>query len=215
MTFRRIALTIGTGALVLGLAACSSSSNSETSSSAAPATAAPTSEAPTTAASAPVSVQAPFVTTDCALASPGTPSDAAPAEGTAFGSVTVNFVPAGVPIVTIAADAPAATALESDDIKVGTGPAVKTGDTVTANYCGIGMVSREKFDSSWVRGEPATFPLDQVIAGWSDGVPGMQVGGQRLLVIPGASGYGSNPPPGSGILPDETLVFVIELVAIA
>ena len=210
MTFRRITLTIGTGALVLGLAACSSSSNSQSSSSAAPAT-----TAPSAATSAPAGVVAPFVTTDCALSSPGTPSDIAPIEGTTFGSVTVNFVPAGVPIVTIAADAPAATILESEDIKVGSGPAVMAGDSVTANYCGIGLVSREKFDSSWVRGEAATFPLDQVIAGWTDGVPGMQVGGQRLLVIPGASAYGSNPPPGSGILPDETLVFVIELVAIA
>ena len=62
------------------------------------------------------------------------------------------------------------------------------------------------------RGEPATFPLDGVIAGWQQGLPGMQSGGQRLLVIPGELAYGEAPPP--GILPNETLIFLVDLQAV-
>ena len=89
---------------------------------------------------------------------------------------------------------------------------VLAGDTLTVNYCGVGMQSRQMFDSSWTRGEPISFPLDGLIQGWIQGLPGMKVGGQRLLVIPGDLGYG---PQGQGtILPNETLVFVVELVSI-
>jgi peptidylprolyl isomerase len=69
------------------------------------------------------------------------------------------------------------------------------------------------FDASWVRGEPATFPLPNVILGWQEGLVGMQVGGRRLLVIPAELGYGNNPPSGSGIEPGETLIFVVDLVS--
>ena len=75
--------------------------------------------------------------------------------------------------------------------------------------CSTGKI----FDSSWTRGQPATFPLEAggLIQGWVDGIPGMQPGGQRLLVIPPDLGYGST---GRGtIAPDETLVFVVDLVA--
>jgi FKBP-type peptidyl-prolyl cis-trans isomerase len=97
---------------------------------------------------------------------------------------------------------------------VGSGAEVKAGDTVTANYCGVGLGGKTVFDSSYQRGTPATFPLPGVIQGWQDGVPGMKVGGSRLLVIPGSLAYGANPPQGAGIQPDETLVFVVELTAI-
>ena len=94
----------------------------------------------------------------------------------------------------------------------GDGAAVMAGDTLTVNYCGIGLQSRQMFDSSWTRGEPISFPLDGLIQGWIQGLPGMKVGGQRLLVIPGDLGYG---PQGQGtILPNETLVFVVQLVSI-
>ena len=65
--------------------------------------------------------------------------------------------------------------------------------------------------SSYSRGEPATFPLSNVIPGWQQGIPGMKVGGTRLLGIPAALAYGSSPPPGSGIAPDEPLWFVVTL----
>ena len=61
-------------------------------------------------------------------------------------------------------------------------------------------------------GAPLRFPLDRVIAGWQEGIPGMKPGGRRLLVIPGELAYGPTPPPGARIAPNETLVFVIDLV---
>ena len=73
------------------------------------------------------------------------------------------------------------------------------------------------FDSSWARGAPAAFPLDPggLIQGWIDGLPGMKVGGERLLLIPGALAYGPNPPSGSGIEPDETLIFIVQVTAVS
>ena len=53
-----------------------------------------------------------------------------------------------------------------------------------------------------------------MITGWQEGLLGMKVGGRRLLVIPGSMGYGATPPQGSGILPNETLVFVVDLTAV-
>ena len=67
------------------------------------------------------------------------------------------------------------------------------------------------FDSSWQRGEPATFPLDGVIQGWSQGLVGMQPGGRRLLVIPAELAYG-DAGAGADIAPGETLVFVVDLI---
>ena len=89
---------------------------------------------------------------------------------------------------------------------------VQPTDTVTVNYCGVGLGGKTVFDSSWTRGQPATFPLNQLIPGWQQGIPGMKVGGQRLLVIPGSLGYGDQGT--QGIAPNETLVFVIQLESI-
>jgi peptidylprolyl isomerase len=86
------------------------------------------------------------------------------------------------------------------------------GDSLTVDYCGVGLGGRTLFDSSYSRGEPATFPLDGVIAGWQQGLVGMKVGGQRLLVIPAALGYGDQ--GNQGIAPGETLVFVVQLQSI-
>jgi len=103
--------------------------------------------------------------------------------------------------------------LQVTDVIVGSGDNVPAGATVTADYVGYGAATGQMFDASWLRGEPATFPLDQVIIGWQEGLVGMQVGGRRLLVIPAELGYGNNPPPGSGIEPGETLIFVVDLVS--
>jgi peptidylprolyl isomerase len=68
-------------------------------------------------------------------------------------------------------------------------------------------------ESSWSGGQPATFPLAGVIAGWQQGLPGAKVGGRRLLVIPADLGYGPN---GSGpIGPNETLIFVVDIIAVS
>jgi peptidylprolyl isomerase len=98
------------------------------------------------------------------------------------------------------------------DIKVGDGPEVKDGDTVKANYVGIACSSGKQFDSSFDRGEPATFPLGNVIPGWKKGMIGMKVGGRRHIIIPPGDAYGDK-PPSPDILPGETLVFVVDLVS--
>lgn len=96
------------------------------------------------------------------------------------------------------------------DIKEGTGAEAPEGATVTVQYVGVSWSTGEQFDASWSRGEPSTFPLTGVIRGWQEGIPGMKVGGRRQLVIPPDLGYG---PQGQGsIAPNETLVFVIDLL---
>ncbi len=126
--------------------------------------------------------------------------------------VTVSGSLGTVPMVTFGPDAAPVTDLQLKDIFVGTGDSVTATSTVTAHYAGYGMTTKQKFDSSWDRGQPSTFPLNQVILGWQQGLQGMKVGGRRLLVIPGELAYGQSPPP--GIQPNETLVFVIDLQAI-
>ena len=105
------------------------------------------------------------------------------------------------------------TELEITDIVVGDGDEVTAGATVRTHYVGKSWSTGEQFDASWDRGEPISFPLSGVIAGWTEGIPGMRVGGRRLLVIPGDKGYGPNGYP-PDIAPNETLVFVIDLEGI-
>jgi len=96
----------------------------------------------------------------------------------------------------------------------GTGDTAEASDTVTCHYTGAIAKTGEVFQSSRDFGKPISFPLNGVIAGWTQGVPGMKVGGTRRLLIPAAMAYGSNPPYGSGIPANADLVFDIELVAI-
>ena len=98
------------------------------------------------------------------------------------------------------------------DIAEGSGAEVEEGATVTVQYVGVSWSTGDEFDSSWDRGEPATFPLTDVIKGWQEGIPGMKQGGRRQLIIPPELAYADQPPP--GIAPGETLVFVIDLVEI-
>ncbi len=136
-----------------------------------------------------------------------------PAEGsTVEGTVAVAGSIDQAPIVSIEGDATPATSLTTVDLIPGSGPGVAPGAEVTVQYCGIGLTTRTVFDSSWSRGEPITFPLAGVIAGWQEGIPGMQPGGRRLLIIPADLAYGQNPPT-PAILPGETLVFVVDLLA--
>jgi FKBP-type peptidyl-prolyl cis-trans isomerase len=107
----------------------------------------------------------------------------------------------------------AVTELESIDLVAGTGDEVKPGATITAHYTGALVVDGTIFQSSKDSGRPATFGLSQVIAGWTQGVPGMKVGGTRRLIIPAVSAYGSS-SPAANIPANSDLVFDIELVAI-
>ncbi|MCC7436354.1 FKBP-type peptidyl-prolyl cis-trans isomerase [Candidatus Nomurabacteria bacterium] len=105
--------------------------------------------------------------------------------------------------------------LKKIDLVVGTGQEVKAGDTVSVHYTGAIASTGEIFQSSKDFGtEPITFPLGGVIKGWTDGIPGMKIGGTRRLVIPATQAYGATPPPGSGIPANADLVFDVELVAI-
>jgi peptidylprolyl isomerase len=108
------------------------------------------------------------------------------------------------------------TELVKEDVVGGTGRAAKEGDTVTVHYVGVNFSTGDQFDSSWDRGEPATFQLaqGQLIDGWVQGMKGMKVGGRRKLVIPPELGYGAQGSP-PAIPPNETLVFVIDLKKIA
>jgi peptidylprolyl isomerase len=104
--------------------------------------------------------------------------------------------------------------LQIIDITEGTGDAVQQGATITAHYTGAVAATGTVFQSSKDFGRPISFGLNQVIKGWTDGVPGMKVGGTRRLLIPADQAYGASPPPGSGIPANAALVFDIELVSI-
>jgi peptidylprolyl isomerase len=119
-------------------------------------------------------------------------------------------LPAGAPEVPVKVGPPPAQ-LVKEDLKPGTGATVGANDTVTVNYIGVSCSTGKIFDSSYSRGQPATFPLSGVIKGWTDGIPGMAVGGQRLLGIPPDQGYGPQGSP-PDIAPGETLWFVVEMV---
>ena len=162
------------------------------------------------AANAPVA-SGTYSVNDCALATGPVLQDGAP-EGISVNGLVIGG--ADIPVISVGPDSQPALDLTSSDLIPGNGDSVQVGDTITVNYCGVGQASGAIFDSSWARGAPATFQLapGALIEGWTQGVPGMQLGERRLLEIPGDLGYGSNPPP--GIEPNETLIFVVELVSI-
>jgi FKBP-type peptidyl-prolyl cis-trans isomerase len=95
------------------------------------------------------------------------------------------------------------------DVKEGEGEAVKKGATVTVHYTGW-LTNGKQFDSS-IGGKPATFPLNRVIKGWQEGIPGMKPGGTRRLKIPAELGYGKD-GAGDNIPPNSVLVFEVQLI---
>jgi peptidylprolyl isomerase len=107
-------------------------------------------------------------------------------------------------------DGPAPAQLVIEDLTVGDGTEAVPGGTVEVHYVGVDYDSGEEFDSSWGRGQSISFPLQGLIQGWQDGIPGMKVGGRRQLIIPPEQAYG---PAGSGHqLSGKTLIFVIDLL---
>lgn len=104
-----------------------------------------------------------------------------------------------------------ATGLQYEVLKQGTGPKPKATDTVKVNYLGT-KVDGTKFDSSYDRNEPATFPLNGVIKGWGEALQLMPVGSKYKLVIPADQAYGEQAPPTIG--PNAVLVFEVELLSI-
>ncbi len=110
-------------------------------------------------------------------------------------------------------DPPADLVIE--DLTAGDGAEATAGTTCTMQYVGHGWSTRRQFDASWDRGEPFSFRLGagMVIGGWDQGVAGMKVGGRRKLTIPPELGYGQR-GAGRDIKPGETLVFVVDLLAV-
>jgi FKBP-type peptidyl-prolyl cis-trans isomerase FklB len=105
-----------------------------------------------------------------------------------------------------------ADGLEYKVIKEGAGASPKATDTVTVNYEGK-LIDGTVFDSSYKRGQPATFPLNAVIKGWTEGLQLMKVGEKSQLFIPSDLGYGER-SPGADIPPNSVLIFDVELIAI-
>ena len=107
---------------------------------------------------------------------------------------------------------PAPSKLVVKDLVKGTGAEAKLGDSITVNYVGYLFKTGKVFDASWQLGEPSTFTLEtgSLINGWTEGIPGMKVGGRRELIIPAVLAYGEKGT--SGIPPNSPLVFVIDLL---
>jgi len=112
-------------------------------------------------------------------------------------------------------EGPPPTDLVITDLVVGDGAEAVAGQNVSVHYVGVAHSTGEEFDASYNRGSTFQFPLGggRVIAGWDQGVQGMKVGGRRQLVIPPHLGYGDR-GAGGAIKPGETLIFVVDLLAV-
>jgi FKBP-type peptidyl-prolyl cis-trans isomerase len=121
--------------------------------------------------------------------------------------------PGTAPPVHIPSTAPSAT-LQVKTLIRGTGPVVKKGQLLVAQYEGVIWRTGKIFDSTWKSGTPASFQIGtgQVIKGWDDGLVGKRVGSQVLLVVPPADGYGSSGSSSVGIKGTDTLVFVVDIL---
>jgi peptidylprolyl isomerase len=161
-------------------------------------------------------------TTSAAPTPTPTPSTSyPPASGASvtFDGVTVKGAAdlKGVPGVTSAGTTDP-TKLEVKDLVVGTGAAATTSSTVTVQYYGVLYKDGTYFDSSWKRGQPAQFSLQQVVPGFTQGIGGttgvtpMKAGGRRIIIVPAALGYGSQ---AQGSIPaNSTLVFIVDLKSV-
>jgi FKBP-type peptidyl-prolyl cis-trans isomerase len=139
------------------------------------------------------------------------------AKGTAVAPVAglpkVKLAASGQPTIKVP-KTKAPTSLVVQPLIKGTGPVVKSGQTISVQYTGVIWDTNKKFDSSWDRKQAADFPIGagQVIAGWDEGLVGQTVGSQVLLVVPPDKGYGSQGQPQGGIKGTDTLVFVVDIL---
>ncbi len=119
------------------------------------------------------------------------------------------------PVVEVPSDQAPSYQLETEDLTGGDGPEAAAGQIVEVHYVGVSWSTGKQFDASWDRGETFKFALGkgQVIQGWDQGVAGMRVGGRRRITIPPMLAYGKR-GAGGVIGPDETLVFVVDLVSV-
>ena len=147
---------------------------------------------------------------DSSTSSSATPADT----GTTQAQAPATAQPRPKPKVNVPKGKPPKKLVVKDLIK-GTGPAAKPGDPITVNYIGVNYADGKAFDNSYDRGQSFPFQLGggQVISGWDNGLVGMRVGGRRMLIIPPSQGYGAQGQP-PVIKPNETLVFVVDLLSI-
>lgn len=115
---------------------------------------------------------------------------------------TIGEIPSG----------PAPTELVAQDVIVGSGATVAETSILTVNYMLLQWSDGALIESSWSSGNPATFPLMDVIPGWQQGLVGAKVGSRRLLVIPPALGYG---PMAGHPLETQTLIFAVDIISIS
>jgi peptidylprolyl isomerase len=152
-------------------------------------------------------------TSSTSSTSPTSSTTAAPLQSAAGKPcvATKGALPKGAPAVPVQTGPPP-TKLVVKDLKVGTGAVVTASQTLSVDYIGVSCSTGVIFDSSYATGQPASFPLSGVIPGWQQGIPGMKVGGERLLGIPPALGYGTAGRAPS-IAPNETLWFVVHVIS--
>ena len=105
------------------------------------------------------------------------------------------------------------TKLETTDLIPGTGRTATPQDIVTVQYVGVIARNGQEFDASWDSGEPSTFSLAETIPGFRNGITGMKEGGRRQIIMPPDQAYGAQ-GAGSKIGPDETLIYVVDLIKI-
>jgi peptidylprolyl isomerase len=129
------------------------------------------------------------------------------------GLPTVKVGEDGKPRISLPGGTPPAV-LVTQPLIVGRGPKVAKGQQITVHYTGVIWPGGARFDSSWERRTPATFPIGrgQVVAGWDEGLVGQPVGSRILLVIPPDKGYGAAGRPSFGIKGTDTLVFVVDIL---
>jgi peptidylprolyl isomerase len=141
-------------------------------------------------------------------------SSAAPAQSTSTAATPAPAKARPKPKVKVPAGKPPKK-LVIKDLIPGTGQAAKAGDPITVNYIGVNFAGGKAFDNSYDRGQPFPFQLGggQVIPGWDRGLVGLKVGGRRELIIPPSLAYGPQGQP-PVIKPNETLVFIVDLLSI-
>jgi peptidylprolyl isomerase len=146
--------------------------------------------------------------------SPESTASTASGESTAPAKKPESATKKTKPKVTVPKGAPPKQ-LVVKELEEGTGAEAKAGNEVAVQYVGVNYKSGKEFDSSWSRHEPFVFELGtgHVIPGWEQGIEGMKVGGRRELIVPPELAYGeAGSPPAIG--PNETLIFVVDLLAV-
>jgi len=148
----------------------------------------------------------------CSSSDPGVAPRAA---DVVFDNVSVPTAMGTKPVFTLGDSVQNTPTLVIHDIVAGTGAQASATDQVTVQYVARSAKTKRTFDSSWDRGKPYQFTPSQLrFAAFAEGVPGMRVGGRRLVIVPAAQAFGNSPPAGSGLGAGETLVFVVDLVSI-